>query len=172
MPAALSVALGVLGSLIYATAGALMGAQNAGWLYLGAGSNELMPILGVGAALVLIAFVSSDFSKRLGEAGALGTASRVLLAIGCVLFITSPLIQFAIFGTLSFGFGLVCLAVAVWRTKLVPAFDRALVTLAAIGSLTWNTETVSAFLLTGVGIIWVVLSLRLLPKGPTPPSSS
>lgn len=36
---------------------------------------------------------------------------------------------------------------------------------AAIASLTWNTETVSAFLLAAVGLLWTVLSLRLHHEG-------
>ena len=168
MPLALRLTLSVLGSLVYATAGLIMGAQNAGWFGLDQNANALAPMMGIGTSLVLVAFAPSDFNRRLGEAGGLGVACRILLIMGSVLFILGPLIDFAILGTLSFGFGLVCLAVAVWRTKVVPMIDRVLITLSAVGSLTWNTETVSAFLLTGVGIIWVVLSLRLLPEGPAP----
>jgi hypothetical protein len=50
--------------------------------------------------------------------------------------------------------------------------DRLLVALSAIGSITWNTETLSAFLLVGVGLVWAILSVRLLkaPAGVQPSS--
>ena len=162
MPLPVRLTLGVVGALIYAGSGGVIGAQNAGWSGLQRNSNQLLPALGVGAALVVLAFASSRFQKRVHQSGDLGLVSEVLLVLGPVLYVVSALIEFAIFGTLSFGLGLVCLAiVVVWR-KLVPVIDRVLIVLSAIGSLTWNTETVSAFLLTAVGLIWVVLTLRLL----------
>ena len=163
VPLPLRLTLGVLGSLIYAGAGGVLGAQNAGWSGLEGNSNPLLPALGVGAALVVIAFAGSRFRERVHRSGAAGVAGEVLLVLGPVLYVVSQLIEFAIFGTLSFGAGLVCLAVAVIRNKLVPVIDRVLIALSAVGSLTWNTETTSAFLLTGVGLIWVVLTFRLLP---------
>ena len=161
MPATLRVTLGVAGALIYAGAGAVIGAQNAGWSGLQRNSNQLLPALGVGAALVVLVFASSRFRKRVHQSGDLGVASEVLLVLGPALYVVSALIEFAIFGTLSFGLGLVFLAIVVVRHRLVPMIDRVLIVLSAIGSLTWNTETVSAFLLTAVGLIWVVLTLRL-----------
>ena len=140
----------------------MIGAQNAGWSGLERNSNQLLPALGVGTALVVVAFAGSRFRERVHQSGVVGVASEVLLVFGPVLYIVSAIVEFAIFGTLSFGIGLVCLAIAVVRGKLVPVIDRVLITLSAIGSLTWNTETVSAFLLVGVGLIWVVLSIRLL----------
>ncbi len=159
----LRIALGVLGALIYAGAGAVMGSQNAGWFGPERESNDLLPVLGVGAGLVVVAFMPSSFNAHLGSSGGLGKASQVLIVVGCVLFVFGSLIGFAIFGTLGFGFGLVLLAVTVTKEKLVSLADRILIILSAIGSLTWNTETVSAFLLVGVGLIWVILSIRLLP---------
>lgn len=141
-----------------------MGSQNAGWFGLERNSNALLPVLGVGAGLVVVAFLRSSFNARLGSSGGLGKASQLLIVVGCVLFVFGSLIGFAIFGTLGFGLGLVLLAVTVTKKKLVALPDRILVILSAIGSLTWNTETVSAFLLVGVGLIWVILSIRLLPE--------
>ena len=161
MPVPFRRILGVVGALIYAGAGAVMGSQNAGWFGLERNSNQLLPLLGVGAALVVFTFASSSFRVRVHETGPLGVTAEVLLVLGCALYVVSAIIQFAIFGTLSFGLGLVCLAIAVLRAKLVPLIDRVLITLSAIGSLTWNTETVSAFLLTGVGLIWAFLTIRL-----------
>lgn len=162
MPLPVRVTLGVLGALIYAGAGTVMGSQNAGWFGLERNANMVLPALGVGAALVVFAFASSRFRVRVHETGPLGVVSEALLVVGPVLYLVSAIIQFAIFGTVAFGLGLVCLAAVVVRNKIVPVIDRVLIVLSAIGSLAWNTETVSAFLLAGVGLIWVVLTLRLL----------
>jgi hypothetical protein len=160
---ALKPIIGLLGAILYATGGALVGSMNAGWFGLERNANALLPTLGVGAALVVIAFASSTLHTRLDEAGGLGRATRVLVVVGPLFYILSWVIEFAILGTLGLGIGLVCLAVAVTRWKLVSATDRVLIILSAVGSLTWNTETVSAFLLVGVGVIWMILSIRLLP---------
>ncbi len=71
------------------------------------------------------------------------------------------MIQFAIIGTLTHALGLICLAFTFWARRLNQVIDRVLVTLSAIGSLTWNTETTSALLLVAVGLIWAVLAVRL-----------
>ncbi|MFP5353400.1 MAG: hypothetical protein ACLGIB_12665 [Actinomycetota bacterium] len=162
MPVALRLVLGVVGSLIYAGAGAVVGAQNAGWFGLERSANGLLPALGVGSALVVVAFAPSRFRRRVHETGALGVTAEALIVLGCVLYVVSAIIEFAIFGTMASGLGLVFLAVAVLRAKIVPVVDRVLIVLSAIGSMTWNTETVSAFLLTGVGLLWVALTIRLL----------
>lgn len=154
--------LGVLGGLVYAGSGAVMGSQKAGWFGPDRNANLLLPALGIGAALVVLAFAPSHLRQRVHRTGALGITSEVLLVLGALLYIVSAIIEFAIIGTLSFGLGLVCLAIAVIRAKLVPVVHRVLIGLSAVGSLTWNTETVSAFLLTAVGLIWVVLTIRLL----------
>lgn len=159
--------LAVIGGLIYAAAGALIGSQNAGWFGLGREANDVLPLLGVGAALVAVAFTGTSFSERLKKAGALGVASRILVVVGCVLFIMGSLIDFAIFGTLSLAAGLIFMAVAVTRHKLVSVTDRILIIASAVGSITWNTETTSAFLLVGVGLIWIVLAVRLIPHSPS-----
>lgn len=112
---ALKLTTALLGAIVYAAAGALMGSQNAGWFGLERDANALLPTLGVGAALVVVAFASSTLHMRLREAGRLGRATQVLLVVGPLLYILSWLIQFAIFGTLCLGIGLVCLAVAVSR---------------------------------------------------------
>jgi hypothetical protein len=158
--------IALLGATIYAAAGALIGSMNAGWFGLERNANALLPTLGVGAALIVIAFFSTSFHMRLREAGSLGRVTQVLLVVGPVFFILSWVIEFAIIGTLSLGLGLVCLAVTVTRWKFVSTTDRVLIILSAVGSLTWNTETVSAFPLVGVGAVWMVLSIRLLPSPP------
>jgi hypothetical protein len=157
-----SLVIALLGATIYATSGAVIGSMNADWFGLDRNANALLPLLGVGAGLVVIAFASSTLNRRLREIGKLGRATQVLLVVGPLLFVLSFVIDLAIIGTLAVGAGLVCLAVAVVRRKLVSATDRAFIILSAVGSLTWNTETLSAFLLVGVGLIWAILSIRLL----------
>lgn len=159
----LRTAVGVLGGLIFATAGAIIGSQNAGWFGLERNANDVLPVCGIGAGLVALAFARGSFSTAVAQVGKVGKTARVLIVVGCVTYILSWLIQFAIIGTLTLGIGLVCLAVAVTRHKLVPKIDRVLIILSAVGSLTWNTESVSAFLLVGVGLIWLILTIRLVP---------
>jgi hypothetical protein len=99
----------------------------------------------------------------LREVGTLGRVTQVLIAVASLFFVLSWIIEFAIVGTLYLGLGLVCLSVCVMRWRLLATTDRVLIILSAVGSLTWNTETVSAFLLVGVAILWMILSIRLLP---------
>lgn len=104
---------------------------------------------------------TAGWPATLWRAGPAGRAAVSLLLVAPAAYLLSWAIGFAIFGTLTLGLGLGLLAVAVWRRRLSDQLDRALVTLAAVGSLTWNTETLSAFLLVGVGAIFAVLCLRL-----------
>jgi hypothetical protein len=161
---AFKLLIALLGGIIYAAAGALIGSMNAGWLGLERNANAVLPALGVGAALIIIAFFSTTLHVRLCEVGTLGRVTQVLIAVGSLFFVLSWIIEFAIVGTLCLGLGLVCLSVSVTRWRLVAITDRVLIILSAVGSLTWNTETVSAFLLAGVGILWMILSIRLLPS--------
>ena len=158
------ILIGVLGGMIYASAGAVMGSMNAGWFGLDREANAMLPWMGVGAALVVFAFSSSKLHAGLRDAGRLGRATQLLLVIGPVLYVLSWVVEFAILGTLALGIGVVCLSVAAIRRRLVPSVDRVLIVASAVGSLTWNTETLSAFLLVVVGLIWASLSVRLLPS--------
>lgn len=161
-----SLVTSLVGATTYAAGGAIIGSMNAGWFGLERNANALLPVLGIGAALVVIAFVPSRLHRRLAETRRLGRATEILLVVGPVFLVLSWVVEFAIIGTLALGIGLVCLAVAVTRGRLVSATDRVLIILTAVGSLMWNTETVSAFLLVGVGLIWLILSIRLLPTSP------
>jgi hypothetical protein len=152
--------LAVVGAVVYAVAGGLMGAENAGWLSFAQNANALLPFLGIGAALVIVAARGTSFHQQL-RIDAVGRVAGYLLAVGAVLYVVSWLIQFAIFGTLTVALGLICLAFTFWARRLGQVIDRVLVTLSAIGSLTWNTETTSALLLVAVGLIWAVLAVRL-----------
>ncbi len=155
--------IALLGGVISAAGGALIGSMNAGWLGLERNANAVLPALGVGAALFVLAFFSTTLHVRLREVGTLGRVTQVLIAVASLFFVLSWIIEFAIVGTLCLGLGLVCLSVCVTRWRLVATTDRVLIILSAVGSLTWNTETVSAFLLVGVAILWMILSIRLLP---------
>lgn len=159
--------LGVLGGMIYASAGAVMGSMNAAWFGLDRDANALLPLMGVGAALVVIAFSTSAMRTGLRDTGRLGSATRSLLVTGPVMYMLSWVVELAILGTLALGIGLVCFSIAAIRQRVVPFADRVLIVASAIGSLTWNTETQSAFLLVGVGLIWAVLSVRILASNET-----
>lgn len=147
--------------MVYAGAGGFMGAQNADWLGPGRDANALLPFLGVGAALVIVALRGTSFHHSLRESP-VGRWSGYLLTVGAALYVVSWAIQFAIFGTLTLAFGLICLSITIWARRVLGMTDRILATISAIGSLTWNTETASAFLLVGVGVIWAILAVRLL----------
>lgn len=95
-----------------------------------------------------------------------GRGAVTLLFLAPAMYLLSWVIEFAIFGTLALGVGLILLAVAMWRRRLSDRVDRVLVGLAAVGSLTWNTETLSAFLLVGLGLVFVILCLRLRSQRP------
>ena len=57
--------IGVLGGMIYASAGAVMGSMNAGWFGLHREANSMLPWMGVGASLVVFAFSSSELRAGL-----------------------------------------------------------------------------------------------------------
>lgn len=154
--------LAAVGAILYAVAGGVIGAQNADWLGPERNANALLPLLGLGAALVIIATRSTSFHEHV-SLSLVGRVAGYLLLAGALLYVVSWIIQFAILGTLTLALGLICLAFTLWTRRLGAVVDRVLVTVSAIGSLTWNTETTSAFLLVGVGLIWAILAFRLLP---------
>lgn len=154
-------AIGAVGGLLFAAGGALIGSMAAGWFGLERDSNAVFPLLGLGAALFVAGLALAGWIKALWRAGPEGIAAVVLLVVAPLVYLISWVIEFAIFGTFALGLGLVLLAVTMWRRRLADPLDRVLVTLAAVGSLTWNTETLSAFLLVGVGLIWSVVVVHL-----------
>ncbi|MBW3663345.1 MAG: hypothetical protein KY469_09625 [Actinobacteria bacterium] len=155
---------GAAGGLLVAFVGAWMGSMNAGWFGLQRDTNALFPLLGLGVALVVAAWAAAGWPAKLWRAGIDGRSAVGLLVVAPGVYILSWVIEFAIFGTLALGLGLILLAVAMWWRRLSDRVDRVLVTLAAAGSLTWNTETRSAFLLVGVGLVFASLCLRLRPQ--------
>ena len=162
----------LVGGLLFAGSGAFWGAMNAGWLGLERDADRyyLQAWLGLGAGLVVVGFVGSGFCVRLRATGRVGRVARWMLIAAPILYILSAVIQFAIFGTLALGLGLVLLTSTMFRHRLVSRLDRWLMLLSAVGSVTWNTETQSVWFLVGVGLAWVVLAARLLPErepGPT-----
>jgi hypothetical protein len=165
--------LGVLGGLLFAGTGAFWGVMNAGRFALerDAGRYLLQAWLGVGVAFVVIGFLAAGWGGHLTSAGIAGRAATWLLAAAPILEIVGELVEFAFIGTFALGLGLILLTVAVFRHQLVPRFDRWLILLSAVGSVTWNTETQSVWLLVGVGLIWVVLSARLIPANTQPASA-
>ncbi len=138
-----------------------MGSMNAGWFGLTRDVNGVFPLLGAGVLPVVAGWLGSGWARRLWHAGIFGRAAVALVTSGAILFLLNPLLQFAIFGTLTFGIGLALFAIVLWRHQMMAKVDRLLAALGALGSLTWNTETVSSFLLVAVGLVLMALSLRL-----------
>lgn len=87
----LRTAVGVLGGLIFATAGAIIGSQNAGWFGLERNANDVLPVCGIGAGLVALAFARGSFSTAVAQVGKVGKTARVLIVVGCVTYILSAL---------------------------------------------------------------------------------
>ncbi len=152
----------LLGSTLFAAGGFWMGSMNVGWFGLEENANSLFPLLGLGAALVVGGLSSSPLAKGLHSRGVLERATRILMVAAPLVYLLSWLVEFAILGTLALGLGLICLTVIVIRRRWLPPIDRLLVAVSAVAALTWNTETVSAFLLVGVGLVWAILSMRPL----------
>jgi hypothetical protein len=161
----------LLGAALFAAGGFWMGSMNAGWFGLERDANSLFPLLGTGAGLVVVGFARSSLARQLDEAGGLGRAARYLLVVAPVLLLLNAVVEFAIFGTLALAFGLIAVAVVVLRRRLFHPGDHVLIALSAVGSIAWNTETLSAFLLVGVGLLWAILSIRLLKAPAVQPSS-
>lgn len=154
-------AVGAVGGLSFAAGGALMGAMNAGWGDLERDTNDVFPLLGFGVALLVVGLALAGWISALSRAGPGGLAAVVLLVVAPIVYLISWIIEFAIFGTFALGLGLILLAGTMWRRRFASPLDRVLVTVAAVGSLTWNTETLSAFLLVGVGLVWSAVFVRL-----------
>ncbi len=151
----------VLGGIVFAAAGAMMGSMNAGWFGLERNANGLFPLLGAGVLMVATGWAGWGWARKLWGWRLLGKAAAALLVLGALFFLINPVLQFAIFGTLSFAIGLGLFAGMLWRQRLMTRTDRVMATLAAVASVTWNTETVSAFLLVAVGLLLAALSVRM-----------
>ena len=152
--------MAVVGALVFAAAGFVMGAMNAGWLGLERDVNSMFPLLGIGV-LWMLAGWWRRVGRQVWRSSGLGKAATVAVALGGLFFLLNPILQFAIFGTLFFGFGLGLFTVTLWRQDLLTRADHLIASFATVGSLTWNTETLSAFLLVGVGVLLAVLSVRM-----------
>jgi hypothetical protein len=160
-----SKAIAGLGGIVFATAGAVMGSMNAGWFDLERNANGVFPFLGLGALMITMGWARWGWARRPWASSLLGKTAAALLVLGAVFFLLNPVLQFAILGTLAFGIGLVLFAAMLWRQRPMATADRLMATLAAIASLTWNTETLSAFVLVAVGLLLAVLSLRMNRPG-------
>jgi hypothetical protein len=154
------IPVAVVGALVFAGGGFVMGAMNAGWLGLERDVNSMFPLLGIGV-LWMLAGWWRRVGREVWRSGGLGKAATVTAVLGGLFFLLNPILQVAIFGTLLFGIGLGLFTVTLWRQKLLTRVDHLLASLATVGSLTWNTETLSAFLLVGVGLLLAAMSLRM-----------
>lgn len=157
----------IVGGLVYAMAGAIWGASNLGWF---GWIPEQDPLgdsnfwLGIGFALVVWGFTvqhGTDISSR----GALGTWTARASIAAPVFLLLSPVIQFAIFGTLITFAAILMFTLLVQRGRLLSRFDVALLCLATVASITWNTETGSAALLIIVGLVGSWISYQALLAG-------
>lgn len=158
----------VAGAVTYAATGVVWGARNAGLFGWVRDARGLQLWLGIGAALLLTGFAMDGWGSRLRRATPLGPVALGALVTGAALNLVSELVGFAILGTLGLGAGLVLLAVTAFRAQLVPRPDRWLVAVSAVLSLTWNTETSTAWFLAANGAVWLVLSARLVGAGGRP----
>lgn len=152
----------VVGALTYGVTGAVWGAKNDGLFGLTRDASDIQLWLGVGAALVIVGFALDGWGRRLWSAVPIGPVAVVVLILGAALNVVSALIDFAIFGTLGLGLGLVLLAAAAFQHRFGALPDRWLLAASAVLSLTWNTETSTVWFLAANGALWVVLSVRLL----------
>lgn len=153
------VAIG--GSLVYAVAGGVMAAGNLRWFGWSPDANPLFIWLGAGLALIVLAFGvvhGADIWRR----GADGRVATVFGIAAPIVLLMSRLIEFAILGTLATFVAILAFSVSVHRGKWLPLSDVVLLYIAAVASITWNTETASAALLVVVGLIGAWISYRAL----------
>jgi hypothetical protein len=68
--------IALLGGVIYAAAAALIGSMITSWLGPERNATAVLPALGVGGALVIIAFFSTTLHVRLREVGTLGRVTQ------------------------------------------------------------------------------------------------
>ena len=151
----------IVGGFIYAAVGAVMAAGNLRWFGWSPNANPLMVFLGLGLAPVVIAFAlirGADIWRR----GAAGRIATIAGFAAPTFLLASALIEFAIFGTLMTFVAIAAFAILVHRDRLMPRTDIALLYVATIASITWNTETPSAALLIAVGLIASWISYRAL----------
>ncbi len=162
-------ALGAIaGGILYAVVGAIWSASNLRWFGWAPDANPLVVDpgfwMGVGLSLVVGGFAighGADIRSR-GELG-LWTARAALASP--VFLLLSPLIQFAIFGTLITFAAILMFTLLIHRENLLPRVDVGLLGVATVASITWNTETPSAALLIIVGLVASWISYRALVAG-------
>lgn len=153
----------VVGGVVYAVAGGLIAGRNLGWL-AGSPANAALMWLGVGLAMIVLAFalVHGDDIWRASAAGRVAAVSGVAAPL---ILLVSRLVEFAIFGTFTTFIAVAAFAVMTHRGRRLPAPDVVLLYVAAVASVTWNTETPSAALLIVVGFVGSWVSYRALLAG-------
>lgn len=151
----------VIGGIVYALAGALMAAGNLGWFRGAPDANSLFVWLGLGLALIVLA-LAVTYGADIWRRGLPGRVAAVSGVAAPLILLMSRLIEFAIFGTFATFVAILAFTVTVHRGKALPNVDVALLYVAAVASITWNTETASAALLVIVGLIASWVSYRAL----------
>jgi len=153
--------IGFLGGVIYALAGARITGGNLGWYDWSRDANGQFIWLGLGLLLVVGAF-GVEHAADLWSLGRSGKVAALAGVVAPVVLLTSRLIEFAIFGTLSTFVLLAAFTRAAQHHGRLPRVDVAVLAVATVGSITWNTENGSAALLIGVGGLLAIESLRML----------
>ncbi len=157
----------MVGGVLYAVAGAVWSATNLrwfGWTPQAHPFGDPSVWLGIGLSLVVAGFAvqhGADIRSR----GALGRWIARTSLVAPLFLLLSPVIQFAIFGTLLTFVALLLFTLLVHQNHLLPRGDVGLLGVATVASITWNTETPSAALLVLVGLVAAWVSYRALLAG-------
>ncbi len=157
----------IVGGFVYAVAGAVWSASNLRWFGWTPAANPLGDPsfwLGIGLSLVVAGFAvghGADIRSR----GALGRWTAWAGIVAPVFLLLSPVIQFAIFGTVVTFTAILMFTLLVHRGRLLSRLDVSLLCIATVASITWNTETPSAALLIIVGLVASWISYRALLVG-------
>lgn len=154
-------AAAVIGGIIYAVSGAHMAAGNLRWFGRSPGANEHFLWLGIGFVLIVVAF-GAVRGRQIWRQGPPGQIASVAGVVAPLMLLVSRMIEFAILGTLMTFIAILAFAVTVHLRKLMPRVDVVLLYVAALASITWNTETGSAALLVIVGLVASWISYRAL----------
>ena len=151
----------IVGGIVYAFTGGVMAARNLRWFGWEPNANALFVWLGAGLALVVVGFALVRGADIRGR-GALGRTLAVAGPAAAIILLLSPVVEFALLGTLVTFIAILTFTLLVRRGKLLPRVDLVLLYVATVASITWNTETPSSALLVIVGLVAAWVSYRAL----------
>ena len=113
----------------------------------------------VAAMVLTLVGLALLYGRATWNAGGWGKASVVLLALGVLILAPWPLL---VIGFLGFVLGMIALGITALRTGLLPRSVAAMLIVAAILLLSFNTEDDRALLLAAPGAAWIWLGARSL----------